>query len=266
MQKMKLDIHFDDESRETATVYVDGSISGKPTKFIFDTGCASTAVPFNDITSSFQAMSSRGSSGALGDTTLESIVIDSFSAGIIEKRNVEISRGKAGGLDRSLLGMDILKDFCFHVKFSEAVVELLADSRDFNQLIPLIVDNGNIPYVDVVSGDVIGKAVWDTGAGVTLVDQSFMEKNPTMFKAIGSTSGTDSTGTTFETPLFEMQPVQIGGQLFKPHKVVVFDLSHINSHVQIPMDFILGYSTLVQAHWIFDFPRKKWGITKMVTF
>jgi len=29
-------------------------------------------------------------------------------------------------------------------------------------------------------------------------------------------------------------------------------------------DLILGYSTLSKANWLFDFPRKKWAISKLL--
>ena len=28
------------------------------------------------------------------------------------------------------------------------------------------------------------------------------------------------------------------------------------------MDLILGYNTLSQANWLFDFPRRQWAITQ----
>jgi hypothetical protein len=28
------------------------------------------------------------------------------------------------------------------------------------------------------------------------------------------------------------------------------------------MDLILGYNTLRQANWLFDFPRRRWAISK----
>jgi hypothetical protein len=42
------------------------------------------------------------------------------------------------------------------------------------------------------------------------------------------------------------------------------DLSHVDAHAELPMDLILGYTTLRQAHWVFDFPRKRWAISQRV--
>ena len=35
------------------------------------------------------------------------------------------------------------------------------------------------------------------------------------------------------------------------------DLSQVNSTLEFPMDLILGYPTIGQADWLFDFPAKR---------
>jgi len=50
--------------------------------------------------------------------------------------------------------------------------------------------------------------------------------------------------------------------VFPPHRVAGVDLSHVNSTIEVRMDMILGYGTLRKANWLFDFPRKRWAITK----
>lgn len=125
-------------------------------------------------------------------------------------------------------------------------------------------DKGGIPYVDVACGNSICKGVWDTGAGVTLVDINFIHKNPEMFEEIGTSSGTDSTGTSNDTPTYTMKKAKIGGLQFSPHMVVGLDLSHVNTKIEQPFDFLLGYSTFKQANWHFDFPHQRWGVEPAV--
>ena len=43
----------------------------------------------------------------------------------------------------------------------------------------------------------------------------------------------------------------------------VTDLSPLKASTDTPMELILGYSTLSQADWFFDFPRRRWGITRI---
>lgn len=258
MNEFQLNIKFDDESKETAEVWVDGKINSNPTNFIFDTGCAQTSIPFNEFTSNLKSLGSRESSGALGKAIYELVSIDKLEIGPIQKINWQVSRAKPNKLDRNLLGMDILKEYCLHFYFAKNQVKIISQI-DESLKEDLILDKGSIPYVEVLCGSYNAKAVWDSGAGITLVDLEFLKHNPSLFKKLGSTTGTDSTGSTQETPLYEMQPVYIGGKLFPPHPVVAINLSHINSQVEIPMNFILGYSTLSKASWVLDFPRRKWG-------
>jgi hypothetical protein len=162
--------------------------------------------------------------------------------------------------------MDVLKDYCCLFLFDEN--RLLVDSSGLSRAIAnfqeLTYDDRFHPYVDVGLGTLKAKALWDTGAGITVVDTNIIDKHPALFEEAGRSYGTDSTGFKMETPMFIMAATMIGGHLFPPHKVAGVDLSQVNSTIDIPMDLILGYSTLSKANWLFDFPRKRWAITKLL--
>jgi hypothetical protein len=168
------------------------------------------------------------------------------------------------GIDRNLLGMDFLKNYSLLFRFDKGKITTNFRGNSDFELRDLFLDKGGIPYVDVDFGNSTAKSVWDTGAGVTLVDINFIHNHPTMFEKIGMSTGTDSIGTSSETPTLKMKSVKIGGMQFSPHMVVGLDLSHVNSKIDHPFDFLLGYSTLKQAHWHFDFPAKKWGLIPSV--
>ena len=61
-----------------------------------------------------------------------------------------------------------------------------------------------------------------------------------------------------------MREFVLGGKKFPATRVVGADLSVPNSTIKTPMDFILGYNILRKANWFFDFPNRKWAITKML--
>jgi hypothetical protein len=124
---------------------------------------------------------------------------------------------------------------------------------------PLLLDERCHPYVDLHWPGVTGHAVWDTGSGPTLVNQDFWLAHPELFEEAGSTSGTDSKGTRMETPLLRMAGPVIGGREFQGHLVVAVDLAAANSTLSHPMDLIVGYPTIRQADWLFDFPARRWG-------
>ena len=53
----------------------------------------------------------------------------------------------------------------------------------------------------------------------------------------------------------------IGQRAFGSHKAVAVDLAGVNSTLEYPMDLILGYPTIRQADWLFDFPARRWAVT-----
>jgi hypothetical protein len=106
---------------------------------------------------------------------------------------------------------------------------------------------------------VTGRAVWDSGAGATVVNRAFLLAHPELFEETGTTSGTDTTGAEMETPLLRMAGPVIGGRQFGSHLVVAVDISGTNSTLRYPMDLIVGYPTIRQAEWLFDFPARRWG-------
>jgi hypothetical protein len=75
--------------------------------------------------------------------------------------------------------------------------------------------------------------------------------------------GTDSSGTSAETPMYEMKAFELGHHQFPSIRVAAVDLSVPNATLQTPMVFILGYNVLSKANWIFDFPHRRWAISKM---
>ena len=106
-----------------------------------------------------------------------------------------------------------------------------------------------------------GHACWDTGSGATIVNRDFWLGHPELFEQIGTSVGTDGNGERAETPLLMMAESAIGQRTFGPHQAVAVDLSRVNSTLEYPMDLILGYPTIRQADWLFDFPARRWTLT-----
>lgn len=267
MSGFNLIIKPDEDDPEAAEVYVDGTISGKKYRFILDTGSAKTYVQFDDYTSTFGCIQKHKSSGAFAESNDDLIKVPYIQLGPILKKNFMLARLPENSLNtRNLIGMDLLKDFCFQFLFNENRVSV--DNSEGIQisdsLHELFLGKKFHPYINIQFGKLKATAVWDTGAGITVVDIDFINKFPSFFQEIGKSIGTDSTGVKMETPMFTMGTTIIANNEFPPHKVAGVDLSYLNSTTEVPMDLILGYSTLSKANWLFDFPNKKWAILKML--
>jgi hypothetical protein len=263
MTGFPLIIKPDETDDEAAEILVDGTVDGRPYRFLLDTGAARTHLRHDAYTAVFPRVGVDTSSGVFASGSDDLITVPSVTLGPISRSDFTIVRlAEQGPERRSLIGMDLLKDTCCHFLFDEGRVVVDPDNMDAIPFQDLFLDQRFHPYVDVLLGETTARCVWDTGGGITVADTSFIERLPASFQPIGDTTGTDSKGAEQETPMYRMAATIIGGQLFSPHTVAGVDLARVNATLEVPMDLILGYSTLSKANWLFDFPRRRWAITK----
>jgi predicted aspartyl protease len=265
MAELKLIIKPDETEAEAAEVYVDGKLDRKVYQFLFDTGAARSSVISDNYTARLNSVGQNSSSGVFTPATDDLITVHSIEIGPIARQNFTLTRSPANAVGKtSLIGMDLLKDYSCHFFFNESRV-LVDSGNTHHEDYPfesLFLDQKSHPYVDIQFEGVRAKAVWDTGASITVVDINFINSHPTYFEEVGQSEGTDSTGTTVDTPMFMMSQAVIGKHLFPPHKVAGVDFSQVNATIEVPMDLIVGYSTYRKADWLFDFPHKRWVISK----
>lgn len=266
MNNIDLIIIKDEDDIEAAEVMVEGFIDNKEYRFLLDTGCARTFVVLDDYTGKFKCNEKNSTSGVFTKTSNDLITIPSIELGAIVKTNFTIARASKdnNAARRNLIGMDILKDYSLFFSFESKKVIENPENKTNYVFHDIEFGSKYHPYINVHFAEGAAKAVWDTGAGMTVVDMNFIKKHPYCFQEVGQSVGTDSTGTQQSTPMYIMNSVTIGNNVFPPHKVAGVDLSNINSSTEIPMDMILGFSTLSKADWLFDFPNGKWTITKMI--
>ncbi|HZR44104.1 MAG TPA: retropepsin-like aspartic protease [Ktedonobacteraceae bacterium] len=266
MNGFEMMIKPDEEDVDAAEVLVDGTIGGFPYRFLLDTGAARSSVTYDDYTCTFDCIETRDSSGNFASSRLESIRVPRIELGPICKQDMLVDRAEAHPRTRAnLIGMDVLKDFCCHFLFEEKRVVIQDKPASGWPLQELLLDKQFHPYLTLWFGEIEAAAVWDTGAGITLADMGFIKKHPALFQEVGHSQGTDATGTTMQTPVFLMASPIIGTYAFSPHNVVGVDLSRLNARAEIHRDLVLGYSTLRQANWWFDFPGRRWAISKQVS-
>ncbi len=259
-----LDLIIKHEAEDEAQIFVDGTIGERPYRFLLDTGAAKTSVILDDYTATFESVEQNTSSGVFAPTTEAVIVVPTLEIGPISRSNFSVVRVEQRPSEISnLIGMDLLKDTCCHFLFDAERVDIGTPDTNY-PFQELFLGKKAHPYVDVSFDVVTARTVWDTGASITVVNMAFIRQHPALFKEVGQSAGTDATGATMDTPMFIMSGPRIGGHTFPPHKVAGVDLSPMNANLDNPMDMILGYSTLGKANWLFDFPGKRWVITKFL--
>jgi predicted aspartyl protease len=261
MRQVRLIIEPEPDDPGCATVMVDGTIAGRPYRFILDTGSPRTQLAADDYTTALDTVAEFSSSGTFGDrVTYPVVTVADIAVGPLRAATLPVIRAERGGSRLSnLIGMDLLQRFCCHFRLDAGVLDLDPPPGWRGEHDLLLDSRGHI-YVDVHWPGVTARATWDTGAGATIVNRDFWLGHPELFQEIGMSTGTDATGTQAETPLLMMAQATIGGRTFGRHPAVAVDLSRANSGIEYPMDLILGYPTLRQADWVFDFPARRWGL------
>ncbi len=263
MNELPLIVTPDEDEAGAASIFVDGTLGSRPYRWLLDTGAARTSVIADDYTSTFSSVGDHDSSGVFAQSSSDLITVPSLTVGSISKINITVVRERdPNPALRSLIGMDLLKDYRCHFRFDDKRLSLDAPIDGDYPFQPLFLDGKFHPYVDVRLGAGTVKAVWDTGASMTVVDMHVIQQYPACFQEVGKSTGTDATGAQVETPMFSLAQTIIGGHAFPPHKVAGVDLSYVNATLAVPMDLILGYTTLSQANWLFDFPQQRWAISK----
>jgi hypothetical protein len=266
LPELTLLIEPDEEDGEAANVYVEGTVGPHRYRFLLDTGASRSCLRFDAYTATFAAAGSHTSSGVFARSREDLITVPTLQLGPIVRAQFTLGRlpehSPGAG---SLIGMDLLREHCCHFLMDEQ--RLRVDPGDLAGAVDgfhtLLVDEGWHPYIEVGVGAVRASAVWDTGAGITVVDTRVIREQPTLFAAAGRSQGTDATGERVDTPMFTMGTVVIGNRVFPPHRVAGVDLSLVNAGLGMAMDLILGFSTINKANWVFDFPRRRWTITKL---
>jgi predicted aspartyl protease len=261
-QRIPLIIEPDLDDPDCAEVMVDGTIAGRPYRFMLDTGAARTQIVADDLTAALPSRGQHSSSGVFAASNNALVEVFDLAVGPLAVPAIEVERfGAPGPGARNLLGMDVLRHRCCHFRFDSGDL-LLEHSPAVQADRVLQMDDSGHVYVNVELPGATGRACWDSGAGITIVDLAFQLRYPGLFERSGTSAGTDATGTQVQVPIFLITAPTIGGVRFQRHKVAVVDLSQTNSALDRPMDLVLGYPTLRQADWLFDFPASRWTITR----
>jgi hypothetical protein len=248
----------DEDEPEFASVWVEATIASRPYRMLLDSGAARSQLPADEYTTSLEAVG-RDSSSATFGAAIDDVLVDvrELAVGSLRIPALEVTRGARGP---ALLGLDVLGQHRCHLRPGEALLDLDGPDpgRDASEL--LVGQRGHA-HVELAWPGVSALGCWDTGAGATVVDVGFWHRHPDLFTEVGSSAGSDAGGHQADTPVLAMAGPEIGGRIFHRHLVVAVDLAPLNSTLDMPLDLIIGYPTIRQADWFFDFPARRWSVT-----
>jgi hypothetical protein len=251
---LPLQVVRDPASPRARQVHLDAVADGVPIRMLLDTGTHRSSVPYRDSLSD-RHQSDRRPDMSPGegqhDETL--VQLETLQCGSLTARDLTVSLQSPGWPHPPLLGMDVLGSYACHFRFTEGVLEL-DGSAPTDAFLRLPTPSNKTPAVPVQWGETIVNAVWDTGAGITLVDRTWAETHPeivTITHEFGT--GTDVFGNTGRNPKGRLAPCRIGNVTFPEQDCGVPDLSGLD------ITMFLGLPLISHADWYMDFPQRRWS-------
>jgi Aspartyl protease len=250
-----LRVEPDEEFEECALHCVDGTVSGTPHRFVLDSGSPTTQIADADALISAAVVGEDTAEGLFGRVPVELVVLSDITVPGLTAGRRTVSRLRTGGDgSRSLLGLDVLGE---HALLLDGPAATLHTTVAGGLVADLPLERGlrGHCYLPVtLPGGRVVRALWDTGADITVVDRELVTSHPELFTALGSASGTDASGTTAVTDVGRMEGYRIADVPFAGHLVAIADLPE-------PFEMVLGYPTLRQATWSMDLPSGRWGVS-----
>ena len=242
--------------------WVEAVADGVPLRLLVDTGTPRSAFPHVEPFASRVSRVLPGGRGVFGVLAGEALVTaDVVVTGDQTTRQVVVQLQPPGWPHPALLGMDVLGSHRCDFHFDVPRIELDGPAPAEADWFPLATEPHRTPTVEVDWDHCQSTAIWDTGAGVTLVDQSWAQSHPdivTIGDEIGR--GTDVTGAQASHPWGMLPACRIGGRRFGEQVCGVVDFSVLNATLASPIEVVVGLPLITQTSWCMDFPGRRWAI------
>lgn len=263
MSSIPLVVLPDPEDEYGLQAWTDTVADGVPLRLLVDTGTPRSAFPHVAPFTTRPGRSSQGGRGAFGAPGEEEtlVVAAALRTGDLVTRKLLVQRQPEGWRHPGLLGMDVLGSHRCDFHFDVPRIDLDRVEPPSAGWHPLTTAPHETPAVRVAWGQTSVTAIWDTGAGATLVDRSWAGRHPDIVAVRPETGrGIDVTGAEVSHHWATLAPCRIGDTDFAAQRCAVVDFSALNATLASPIDVVVGLPLIVQASWCMDYPRRRWTL------
>jgi hypothetical protein len=229
LTRLRLNVVPDEDDSMCATIWVSVQIGENCVSFVLDSGARRSQVR-HALARTWPVLGADRSNTVFSERLDPYVQAPPLRLGDLRIENLEMSwvRGDAPGT-HNLLGLDVLRHHSCLLDLEEQTLTLDGPTDAVASMMPLYLDDAGHAYLDVVMGTETASAVWDTVAGITVVDTSLIARHPPLFHEVEPTSGTDGAGQTRRTRTYIMGSVRIAGVSFEEQKVAAVDLGATNA-------------------------------------
>ncbi|HEV7192279.1 MAG TPA: hypothetical protein VGN35_03660 [Jatrophihabitantaceae bacterium] len=232
-------------------VFVSVEVDDRIVRAAFDTGASRTLLI--DLPSSARPVGDRETSGLFGTGVVTEWEVSDIRIGLLRAGPLTVHRIDGGAGRHPVVGLDVLGTGSWQLDLASRTLVTGAPSPRGSAL--RRTTNGHI-LTEMSWPTATATALWDTGAGITLIDRRFADAHPNLFEHAGSARGTDILGSQSDLGLARVSGYEIDGTQFAGHSVAIADLPEVPD----PIDAVIGFPTINQARWTVDVPAARWCI------
>lgn len=245
----------------SAKLYVPCTFDGVHEKCFLDTGATDSNVKYE----AFKTYAPEGQKtvGGLGGDghRMDWVVVNRVEiAGVVHEK-FRLLRWPEHVDRDTFAGIDLFKDLTLKLDFSEkqfhaGKFEIPPALQKF-ELQTLATGQPSFP---VVIGNLTVRGIWDTGAGVSAMDEEFIHKHPEIFKLFREDKIGDSSGKQVSIKVYIASELVVGGRVLKD--VVVYGVSFAPFRKAFGEKniFVFGYNVISQMNWYVDLKTKTWAV------
>jgi hypothetical protein len=252
--RVALEVVPDPDVAGCGYVFVDAHVSGRSVRAVLDTGAVRTKLV--DLPPTARQVGERQVSGVFGTETVTEWEVADIRLGSLRADLLIVDRISHVGGRHPMLGLDLLGTQPWRLDVVDRTLDtgapLPRSGSSFTRGA-----NGHL-LTQMRWPTATATALWDTGAGITLIDQRFADSHPNLAQPAGTAVSTDSAGATANTHLARIAGYEIDGVQFRGHTVALADLSAVPDRT----DVIIGYPTIAQARWAMHIPTLRWCVER----
>jgi hypothetical protein len=257
LTEVPLEIEPDPDAPECATVRVVCGVASGELRCVLDSGARQTEIVDGATLIANRRFDSVHSRKIFSASLVERGDLPELSLAGVRRTVLPVTITPPDTHAENLLGIDFLHGHAWRISLaSRLLASVNVDAED----VPWRIRRGPHGHLclDLRWGMTGANAIWDTGAGITVVDRSFAAEHPDLFVSQGRATGTDGTSSQ-ETDLALMRGPVIESLRFTDSIAAIVDLSEPSRHHGERIDLILGYPLISQADWIVDLRLDRWS-------
>lgn len=239
-------------------IFIQASFDGVSRSIKFDTGADNTQLTRSTWNSAYPALRQVERGGASGARYICDVIsFNSVSIEGLQRDDFEADRcDLANGME--LFALNFFAGNTLHFDFQANALEL--NDPNSRGTFPLRTYSEGHIAIEASIGGRPYFAVFDTGAGLSSVDQLFVDGNPSAFEFVQDISGGDASGNKVAMKLYKIKDLEVKGVQLSGYYVLAFDFGSVRDYFGKDTPLILGFNIITKYNWTLDLTNNLWDM------